>query len=135
MLNTISYKIDLSFDSRNASEEESSITSREKRQTAKLQSNSNNNKLSVARPKFASTQNLKELIIGRCYEYMFNRGIDDAPSKPASATLKLDCGVIWSKLFEAFSYKGPCGATQQDYESLLQLMQENVPKDKVKLSF
>ena len=81
----------------------------------------------IAKSKFASTKNLKELVIGRCYEYMLKS------NQPSSS--RWDCGMLWSKLFEAFSYKGPCEATQHDYESLIDLMEEDVPKDKVCLYF
>uniref|UniRef100_A0A7M5WRK7 ADP-ribosyl cyclase/cyclic ADP-ribose hydrolase n=3 Tax=Clytia hemisphaerica TaxID=252671 RepID=A0A7M5WRK7_9CNID len=74
----------------------------------------------VAKSKFASTKNLKEIVIGRCYEYMFKRDIPE----------KWDCGQIWSKFFEAFAYKGPCYVTQKDYEGLINYMAEEVPRDK-----
>lgn len=79
-------------------------------------------KPTIAKSKFASTKNMKELVIGRCYEYMF---------KSNQSSSRWDCGMLWSKLFEAFSYKGPCEVTQHDYENLIDLMEENIPKDKV----
>ena len=83
-------------------------------------------KTTIAKSKFSSTKNLKELVIGRCYEYMFKSN--------QSSTTRWDCGLIWSKLFEAFSYKGPCEVTQRDYEGLIDLMDEDIPKDKVCIS-
>ena len=83
-------------------------------------------KPTIAKSKFSSTKNLKELVIGRCYEYMFKSN--------QSSTTRWDCGLIWSKLFEAFSYKGPCEVNQRDYEGLIDLMDEDIPKDKVCIS-
>ena len=82
-------------------------------------------KISAPRAKFASTKNLKELVIGRCYEYRFQRSV--------GKTDKWDCGEIWAKLFEAFAYKGPCDVKKEDYETVLDLMEEDVPKDKVSI--
>lgn len=96
---------------------------------------------SIARAKFATTKNLKELFIGRCYEYQFqislsapytNNNNKNSTNKNSSKEIKhWDCGKLWDAFFQAFAYKTACEVKMDDYKEVLGIMEENVPVDKV----
>ena len=55
-----------------------------------------------------STPNIKEIVLGRCYQYQLNT-VD-----PKADQWK-DCNVIWNKFHEGFAYKDPCNLPFKDY--------------------
>ncbi|XP_048417233.1 ADP-ribosyl cyclase/cyclic ADP-ribose hydrolase 1-like [Stegostoma tigrinum] len=65
-----------------------------------------------------STENLKEIIIGRCFNYL---GIvnPDAGEK--------DCPKLWEAFLSAFSKKDPCKITKEDYKLFLDLAGHDIP--------
>ena len=74
-------------------------------------------------PKYKTTRNLKEIFIGRCYEYQFKKKI--------STDNSWDCNNLWKMFSKSFMYKGPCEVESSDYADFLNFIDEDLPKDKV----
>lgn len=73
-----------------------------------------------------STRNLKEVIIGRCSEYLL---IDAHSSLVGGAPL--DCNKIWDAFQSAFAYKDPC--KPNTYQPFVDLTGGPELQDKVRL--
>ena len=54
-----------------------------------------------------STPNIKEIVLGRCYEYQELKTV--GPKKK-------DCNKIWEAFHQAFAYKDPCNLPFDDYQ-------------------
>ncbi|XP_059844897.1 ADP-ribosyl cyclase/cyclic ADP-ribose hydrolase 1-like [Hypanus sabinus] len=65
-----------------------------------------------------STRNLKEIMMGRCFDYL--------QSVNPSAGEK-DCPKIWESFLNAFSGKDPCNIKMEDYEPFLKLADHDIP--------
>lgn len=56
-----------------------------------------------------STPQIKEIVIGRCYDHQYKKyGSDVSKWK--------DCETIWKALHSGFAYKNPCKLTSADYK-------------------
>ncbi|XP_060103257.1 ADP-ribosyl cyclase/cyclic ADP-ribose hydrolase 1 [Heteronotia binoei] len=68
-----------------------------------------------------TTANLKEIILGRCYNYLttVNPGLRGK-----------DCYQIWELLLTAFMYKHPCSIREEDYQPLMALASHSIPCNK-----
>ena len=56
-----------------------------------------------------STPKIKEIALGRCYEYQLNT------IGPEADNWK-DCNEIWEAFHQAFAYKNPCTLAFDDYQ-------------------
>ena len=56
-----------------------------------------------------STPKIKEIVLGRCYEYQLKTIGPDANGWK-------DCGKIWEAFHKAFAHKNPCDPKSRDYE-------------------
>ncbi|XP_073256170.1 ADP-ribosyl cyclase/cyclic ADP-ribose hydrolase-like [Porites lutea] len=56
-----------------------------------------------------STPKIKEIVLGRCYEYQLNT------IGPEADNWK-DCNEIWEAFHQAFAYKNPCTLAFDDYQ-------------------
>ncbi|XP_072107985.1 ADP-ribosyl cyclase/cyclic ADP-ribose hydrolase 1-like [Mobula birostris] len=65
-----------------------------------------------------STRNLKEIMMGRCFDYLQN--INPSVGKK-------DCPKIWENFLNAFSGKDPCNIKMEDYEPFLKLADHDIP--------
>ncbi|XP_067857928.1 ADP-ribosyl cyclase/cyclic ADP-ribose hydrolase 1-like [Heptranchias perlo] len=65
-----------------------------------------------------STANLKEIITGRCFDYI--------ETKNTKAGNK-NCSKLWEAFLHAFSYKDPCNITKEDYKPFLDLADHDIP--------
>ncbi|XP_051891974.1 ADP-ribosyl cyclase/cyclic ADP-ribose hydrolase 1 [Pristis pectinata] len=65
-----------------------------------------------------STRNLKEIIMGRCFDYLETIN----PS-----TRGKSCSEIWESFLKAFSGKDPCNIRKEDYGPFLKLADHDIP--------
>lgn len=65
-----------------------------------------------------SSKNLKEIMIGRCFDYLENVN--------PSAGVK-DCTKIWDEFLKVFNGKDPCNIKEQDYNNFLRLVEHDIP--------
>ncbi|XP_060681360.1 uncharacterized protein LOC132815982 [Hemiscyllium ocellatum] len=65
-----------------------------------------------------STENLKEIMIGRCFNYLGTVNVDAG---------KKDCPNLWEAFLSAFSGKDPCKITTEDYKPFLDLAGHDIP--------
>ena len=72
---------------------------------------------------YGTTRHLPEIFLGRCYEYQFQRKMDQEK--------EYDCPLLWKIFSKAFTFKRPCDVTMSDYESFVSKLNEPIPKDKV----
>ena len=75
-------------------------------------------------PAEGTTKHIKELFIGRCFEYQLKRANHNDE--------EINCYKIWSLFHRAFAYKGPCDVTAKQYLPFLIAVEEDIPKDKVR---
>ncbi|XP_054855719.1 ADP-ribosyl cyclase/cyclic ADP-ribose hydrolase 1-like isoform X2 [Eublepharis macularius] len=68
-----------------------------------------------------TTPNLKEVILGRCYNYITIVN-PELSSK--------DCHNIWMRLLSAFMYKHPCSMREEDYYPLMNMARHSIPCNK-----
>jgi len=79
-----------------------------------------------------STPNLKDIFLGRCYQY---QQIDEKNFDPA-LQVTYNCRKLWREFRASFAYKDPCKLSQKDYEAYFKLVMhpwltsENKLKDK-----
>lgn len=86
--------------------------------------NRNRNKW-MFKPIGGTTQHLKEIFLGRCWDFIENRGKDlENPSK-------VDCNELWETFSKSFAFKGPCDVTSKDYALFFDLYDEKPLNDKV----
>ena len=86
--------------------------------------NRNRNKW-MFKPIGGTTQHLKEIFLGRCWDFIENRGKDlENPSK-------VDCNELWETFSKSFAFKGPCDVTSKDYALFFDLFDEKPLNDKV----
>ena len=81
-----------------------------------------NTRTGIPRPQFATTPNLKALFFGRCYEYQFQK---------RNKLIKWDCEKIWKAFVKAFVYKEACNVHSEDYRPMLEMLDEQIPVNKV----
>ncbi|XP_072352509.1 ADP-ribosyl cyclase/cyclic ADP-ribose hydrolase 2-like [Scyliorhinus torazame] len=67
-----------------------------------------------------STAKLKEIMIGRCFNYLGTIN-PNAGNK--------DCAKLWEAFLNAFSKKDPCKITEEDYKPFLNLAGHDIPID------
>ncbi|XP_072435519.1 ADP-ribosyl cyclase/cyclic ADP-ribose hydrolase 1-like [Chiloscyllium punctatum] len=65
-----------------------------------------------------STENLKEIMIGRCFNYLGTVNVDAGEK---------DCPNLWKAFLSAFSEKDPCKITTEDYQPFLDLAGHDIP--------
>ncbi|CAN2388548.1 ADP-ribosyl cyclase, partial [Pristimantis euphronides] len=71
----------------------------------------------------ATTSNLRNIVIGRCYHYMsLDPGIGDK-----------NCSLIWQELVDAVQRKDQCKITQEDYKLLALVAAQTIPCHKTLL--
>ncbi|XP_057293167.1 ADP-ribosyl cyclase/cyclic ADP-ribose hydrolase-like [Hydractinia symbiolongicarpus] len=73
--------------------------------------------------KYKTTPHIKELFIGRCYEYQFRRNVSQ----------HYNCDSLWNAFFNSFAYKDPCDVQSYHYKKFLDMIEEDIPKDKALL--
>jgi len=56
-----------------------------------------------------STPQIKEIVIGRCYDYQYKKF-------GSNSTSWKNCSKIWDAFHGAFAYKNPCNLTFDDYK-------------------
>ena len=56
-----------------------------------------------------STPKIKEIVLGRCYEYQLK-------TIGPQAIYWKDCNEIWKAFHQAFAYKNPCNLVFDDYQ-------------------
>lgn len=74
-----------------------------------------------------TTKHLKGIFIGRCWDYQLKANDLKRP------TLELHCERLWNKFVNAFSYKGPCDVTINDYRPFFEMYTEKSINNKVRL--
>ena len=75
-----------------------------------------------------STPQIKEIVLGRCYDFQNKKlGSDESTWK--------DCNKIWEALHEGFAYKNPCKLTQDDYKPFFRETGMEEMHDKVMNAF
>lgn len=86
--------------------------------------NKNRNKW-MYKPIGGTTQHLKDIFLGRCWDFVENKGKDlDNP-------FKVDCKELWETFSKSFAFKGPCDVTAKDYALFFDLYDEKPLNDKV----
>ena len=71
-----------------------------------------------------STPRIKEIVLGRCYDFQKKRiGPDTSKWK--------DCNKIWEAFHKGFAYKDPCKLTQNDYKDFFAATEIQEIHDKV----
>lgn len=88
--------------------------------------NKNKNKW-MFKPVQGSTQHLKEIFVGRCWDFVTNRG------KYLVNPTKVDCEKLWKAFLNSFSFKGPCDVTFEDYTPFFNMYDEKPLNDRVRL--
>ena len=73
--------------------------------------------------KYGTTRHIKEIFLGRCYEYQYKNGVLEEN--------EWNCEKLWQLFFKAFGFKKPCDVTAADYKELLDSIDESIPRDKV----
>ncbi|KAM8939536.1 ADP-ribosyl cyclase/cyclic ADP-ribose hydrolase 1-like [Pelodytes ibericus] len=63
-----------------------------------------------------TTRNLKEIVLGRCYDYL-NQNPDMG---------KKDCNAIWTEFTKVLYHKDPCSITVNNYRTIAGLTEQNV---------
>ncbi|KAJ7334516.1 hypothetical protein OS493_014839 [Desmophyllum pertusum] len=86
--------------------------------------NKNKNKW-MFKPVQGSTQHLKEIFVGRCWDFVTNRG------KYLVNPTKVDCEKLWKAFLNSFSFKGPCDVTFEDYTPFFNMYDEKPLNDRV----
>uniref|UniRef100_A0ACB8E6P5 Uncharacterized protein n=1 Tax=Sphaerodactylus townsendi TaxID=933632 RepID=A0ACB8E6P5_9SAUR len=69
-----------------------------------------------------TTQNLQEIVLGRCYNYIMTMNPELSGGK--------DCHKIWELLQRAIMYKDPCSTREEDYQPLMDLASHSIPCNK-----
>ncbi|KAH9507881.1 hypothetical protein Btru_053117 [Bulinus truncatus] len=77
-----------------------------------------------ADPHQGTTPNIKDVFIGRCWDYDETRYNGILPRVPT------DCETLWNLFFEAFSFKAPCDVKEALYEPFLQAAKQILPTNK-----
>ena len=75
-----------------------------------------------------TTKRLREIFIGRCWDYQLKA------NELEEHSTELDCGRLWDKFELAFSHKGPCNVTTEDYRPFFDMYTERPITDKVKFN-
>lgn len=86
--------------------------------------NKNRNKW-MFKPIQGTTPHLKEIFIGRCWDFVANRG------KYLQNPSKVDCQELWRAFFRSFAFRGPCEATSDDYAHFFDMYEEKPLTDRV----
>lgn len=81
------------------------------------------------KPVEGSTKHLKEIFVGRCWDFVANKG------KYLKNPSKVDCQKLWKAFFKAFAFKRPCDVTFGDYTAFFKLYDEEPLSDRVKVLF
>ncbi|XP_062841893.1 ADP-ribosyl cyclase/cyclic ADP-ribose hydrolase 1 [Trichomycterus rosablanca] len=68
-----------------------------------------------------TTPNLKQIVIGRCYEYIIL----------VNPTFRYKCEEIWCEFEETVIRKSPCNVKVKDYERMFQLTPQTLTCDKL----
>ncbi|CAI7935224.1 ADP-ribosyl cyclase/cyclic ADP-ribose hydrolase 1 [Podarcis lilfordi] len=68
-----------------------------------------------------TTKQLQELVLGRCYNYI---ACSDVTVNPELRDK--DCLKIWELFQNAFMYKHPCNATEEDFQPLMALATQSI---------
>ncbi|GFR96362.1 ADP-ribosyl cyclase/cyclic ADP-ribose hydrolase [Elysia marginata] len=72
-----------------------------------------------------TTENIKEVFEGRCWDYDVTRYLPDLPR------VDTGCETLWKLFFKAFSYQPPCAVALENYQPYLEEAAQALPKDKV----
>ncbi|KAK0064644.1 ADP-ribosyl cyclase/cyclic ADP-ribose hydrolase [Biomphalaria pfeifferi] len=71
-----------------------------------------------------TTPNIKEVFIGRCWDYQEIRYNTILPIE------QKNCSHLWDLFFKAFSYHAPCDVRQVNYDQYLQEAKQSLPANK-----
>ncbi|XP_022101991.1 ADP-ribosyl cyclase/cyclic ADP-ribose hydrolase 2-like [Acanthaster planci] len=71
-----------------------------------------------------STLNLKEIVVGRCWDYQ--RVIGMEPGRPHNP---VDCAKAWAVFTDAFAHKDPCETPPDAFSQFAHMMTVSLPKD------
>lgn len=75
-----------------------------------------------------STPRIKEIVIGRCYDYQYKKF-------GSNATTWKNCSKIWDALHRGFAYKNPCNLTFVDYKPYFDEVEMAEIYNKVRIDF
>lgn len=90
--------------------------------------NKNKNKW-MFKPVEGSTKHLKEIFVGRCWDFLENKG------KYLENPTKLDCQEMWKAFLKSFAFKEPCDVKFDDYTPFFKMYDEKPLNDRVRLLF
>ena len=79
------------------------------------------------KPVEGTTKHLKEVFIGRCWDFVANKG------KYLENPTKVDCQKLWKVFRKSFAFKGPCDVTFGDYAPFFNMYDEKPLSDRVRL--
>lgn len=75
-----------------------------------------------------TTPNIKEIIIGRCYDFQETQ----SNGKNPLLSVDVDCEELWEVFNNTIAYQDPCNITVETYEELFDIMNNGVHiRDKV----
>ena len=77
------------------------------------------------KPVEGTTKHLKEIFIGRCWDFLENR------AKYLENPTKLDCQELWKAFLKSFAFKEPCDVKFDDYTSFFKMYDEKPLNDRV----
>lgn len=86
--------------------------------------NKNRNKW-MFKPVQGTSGHLKEIFIGRCWDFVTNKG------KYLQNRSKVDCRELWKAFLKSFAFKGPCEVTFDDYTPFFNMYEEKPLNDRV----
>ncbi|XP_059170539.1 ADP-ribosyl cyclase/cyclic ADP-ribose hydrolase-like [Physella acuta] len=72
-----------------------------------------------------TTPNLEAVFKGRCYDY------SEVVYKAILPMVSTSCDDLWTKFFQAFSFRAPCDVRADLYTPFLQAGKQSLPSDKV----
>ncbi|KAK7482705.1 hypothetical protein BaRGS_00026003 [Batillaria attramentaria] len=71
-----------------------------------------------------ATRNLREIFIGRCWDYRNVRYKNLLPD------VSVSCVKLWKLFSRSFAYKDPCSVTMEDYEDYIAAAKQPITRDK-----
>ena len=73
-------------------------------------------------PKFiesaGTTQNLKEIFIGRCWHYQ----VLAKENKIDELKVKVNCTKLWDEFYASFAFKNPCNVSKDSYKKFFDML-------------
>lgn len=86
--------------------------------------NKNRNKW-MFKPVQGTTPHIKEIFLGRCWDFVANKG------KYIQDSSEVDCQELWETFHKSFAFKEPCTVTTDDYAPFFNMYKEKPLNDRV----